>query len=120
MSVIIYHNPRCSKSRKSLELLEQHQQQPQIIEYLKSPPDAETLRQLLDKLGLKARDLLRSGETEYKAAGLDDMNLSEDEIITAMVKYPKLIERPIVVMGDRAVLGRPPERVLELIGAGDA
>lgn len=120
MPVIIYHNPRCSKSRKTLELLEHHQQQAQIIEYLKTPPDAATIKQLLDKLGISARELLRSKEAEYKAAGLDNTELSEDQIIAAMVQYPKLIERPIVVLGNRAVIGRPPERVLELIGDNDA
>jgi arsenate reductase len=116
MSVIMYHNPRCSKSRKTLELLEQHQQQPQIIEYLKTPPDANTLKQLLVKLRITARDLLRSKETEYKLAGLDNQNLLEDEIIAAMIKYPVLIERPIVVIGNNAIIGRPPEKVLELLG----
>lgn len=116
MSVIIYHNPRCSKSRKSLELLQQHRIQPEIVEYLKTPPDAETLKQLLAKLGISARDLLRTKEADYQTAGLDDPNLSNDAIIAAMIKFPKLIERPIVVIGQRAVLGRPPERVLELIG----
>lgn len=120
MSVIIYHNPRCSKSRKTLELLEEHQQQPQVIEYLKTPPDAKTLKQLLVKLGISARDLLRSKEEEYNLAGLGNQNLSEDEIIAAMIKFPKLIERPIVVFGDKAILGRPPEKVLELIGHDDA
>lgn len=120
MSVIIYHNPRCSKSRKTLELLELHQQHPQIIEYLKSPPDTQTLKQLLKKLGISARDLLRSKEEEFKLAGLDDPNLSDDEIIATMIKFPKLIERPIVVVGNKAILGRPPEKVLELIGHDDA
>jgi arsenate reductase len=120
MSVIIYHNPRCSKSRKTLELLEQHQQQPQIIEYLKTPPDAITLKQLLVKLGIAARDLLRTKEEEYTLAGLNDQNLSDDEIIAAMIKFPKLIERPIVVIGNKAIIGRPPEKVLELIGYDNA
>lgn len=115
MSVTIYHNPRCSKSRKALELLEQHQRQPQIIEYLKTPPDAETLKQLLEKLGISARELLRSNEDEYKGAGLDDLTLSEDAVIAAMTKYPKLIECPIVVIGNKAVVGRPPEKVLDLM-----
>ena len=116
MSIVIYHNPRCSKSRKTLELLEQHQQQPQVIEYLKTPPDAQTLKQLLQKLGISARDLLRTKEDEYALAGLDNPGLSDDEIIAAMVRFPKLIERPIVVSGNVAILGRPPEKVLELIG----
>jgi len=115
MSVTIYHNPRCSKSRKALELLQQHQQQPQVIEYLKTPPDADTLKQLLEKLGISARELLRSKEDEYELAGLDDITLDEDAVIAAMIKYPKLIERPIVIIGNKAVLGRPPEKVLDLI-----
>lgn len=120
MSVTIYHNPRCSKSRKTLELLEQGRLQPLIIDYLKTPPDAHTLRQLLNKLGITARELLRSNEEEYHLAGLDDLSLSDDAIIEAMVKYPKLIERPIVVVGNQAVIGRPPERVLDLIGHDNA
>jgi arsenate reductase len=120
MSVIIFHNPRCSKSRKTLELLEQHQRHPQIIEYLQTPPDAQTLKDLLVKLGITARELLRSKEEEYKLAGLDDLSLSDDAIIAAMIKYPKLIERPIVVIGDKAIIGRPPEKVLELIGRNHA
>jgi arsenate reductase len=115
MPVIIYHNPRCSKSRKTLELLEQHQQHPQVIEYLKTPPDAQTLKTLLVKLGITARALLRSQEEEYQLAGLDDPTLSDDAIVAAMIKYPKLIERPIVVVGNKAILGRPPESVLELL-----
>jgi len=120
MAVTIYHNPRCSKSRKTLELLEQHQQQPQVVEYLKTPPDANTLKQLLKQLGITARELLRSQEEEYKLAGLDDLTLNEDAIIAAMMKYPKLIERPIVVIGNKAIIGRPPEKVLDLIGHDNA
>lgn len=120
MSVTIYHNPRCSKSRKTLEILEQHQQHPQIIEYLKTPPDAQTLKDLLVKLGITARELLRSKEEDYKLAGLDDLALSDDAVIEAMIQYPKLIERPIVVIGNKAIIGRPPEKVLELIGHDDA
>lgn len=117
MSVTIYHNPLCSKSRQTLELLEQHQQHPQIVEYLKTPPDTFTLKMLLIKLNISARDLLRRNELEYKTAGLENQNLSDDEIIAAMIKYPNLIERPIVVIGEKAILGRPPEKVLELIGS---
>lgn len=116
MSVVIYHNPRCSKSRQTLEILEQRQLQPQVIEYLKTPPDAATLKQLISMLGINARDLLRNKEAEYKTAGLDNPDLSDEDIIAAMVSYPKLIERPIVIIGKRAIIGRPPERVLELIG----
>ena len=120
MTITIYHNPRCSKSRKTLELLQQGQQQTQVIEYLKSPPDATTVKQLINKLGITARDLLRSKEEEYKLAGLDDRNLSDDALIAAMVKYPVLIERPIVVIGEKAILCRPPEKVLALMGHDDA
>lgn len=111
----IYHNPRCSKSRQSLQLLEENGQQPEVIEYLKTPPDAASLKTILTQLGISARDLLRKGEAEYKQAGLDNMELSEDEIINAMVQYPKLIERPIVIKDNQAVIGRPPEKVLTLL-----
>lgn len=113
--VTIYHNPRCSKSRTTLALLEENGVTPEIVLYLETPLPATGIRQLLGKLGLTAADLVRKGEDAYKEAGLDK-NSAEDEIIAAMVDYPKLIERPIVVLGDRAVLGRPPENVLELIG----
>lgn len=111
----IYHNPRCSKSRAALDLLTAHGVEPTIVRYLDSPPDAATLAQLLDRLGLEPRALLRSGEDEYKALNLADPALGREALIAAMVAHPKLIERPIVVRGDRAVLGRPPERVLELL-----
>ena len=111
----IYHNPRCSKSRQTLALLEENGVQPQVVQYLETPPDAKTLKQLLKKLGLNARDLIRKGEDEYKANRLDNPKLSEAELIAAMVKHPKLIERPIVVKGEQAVLGRPPENVLQLL-----
>jgi arsenate reductase (glutaredoxin) len=111
----IYHNPRCSKSRQTLQLLEQHGIAPGIVLYLDQPPSKKTLKQLLSKLGLPARDLLRKGEDEYRELGLADMKLSETALIDAMHAHPKLIERPIVVHGERAVLGRPPENVLELI-----
>lgn len=116
MSVRIYHNPRCSKSRETLALLEQQQLQPEVIEYLKTPPDADTLKQILSWLGISARDLLRRKESEYLSLGLDNPDLGDEAIIAAMVSHPKLIERPIVIQGNRAVIGRPPERVLELIG----
>lgn len=116
MTIRIYHNPRCSKSRQTLSLLEQRQLQPEVIEYLKTPPDAATLRKILDMLGIHARELLRSKESEYQELGLDNPALDDDAIIAAMVSHPKLIERPIVIQGNRAVIGRPPERVLELIG----
>lgn len=113
--VTIYHNPRCSKSRQTLALLQQRGIEPEIVLYLDSPPDAATLRQLLVKLGLKPRDILRRGEDAYKENHLDDPELSDVQLVDAMVRYPKLIERPIVVNGDRAALGRPPENVLTIL-----
>ncbi|GMU47070.1 MAG: arsenate reductase (glutaredoxin) [Porticoccaceae bacterium] len=113
--VTIYHNPRCSKSRQTLELLRQRGIEPEIVHYLETPPDATTLQELLGKLGLNARQLLRKGEPEYRAAGLDDPSLDDATIVAAMVRHPRLIERPIVVAGARAALGRPPESVLEIL-----
>lgn len=111
----IYHNPRCSKSRQTLALLEENGVLPEIVLYLETPADAATLKQLIKKLGISARELLRKGEEEYKTNNLKDPELSDDQLIQAMVKHPKLIERPIVIKGDRAVLGRPPENVLDLL-----
>ncbi|MDP2226385.1 MAG: arsenate reductase (glutaredoxin) [Moraxellaceae bacterium] len=113
--ITIYHNPRCSKSREALALIEANGHAPVIIDYLKAPPDAATLKKLLTALGLEARALLRSKEAEYAELGLDDSHLDEAALIAAMVAHPRLIERPIVVSGRRAVIGRPPERVLELL-----
>mgnify|MGYP001549169560 FL=1 len=115
MPVTIYHNPRCSKSRQTLELLRGHGVEPVIVEYLKTPPDAAVLKRLLRLLGMSPRDLIRKGEKEYREAGLHDPALSGEALIGAMVRYPVLIERPIVVAGDKAVLGRPPENVLSLL-----
>ncbi|CDF82732.1 arsenate reductase (glutaredoxin) [Pseudomonas sp. QL9] len=111
----LFHNPRCSKSRGALELLEARGLSPQIVRYLETPPSAAELKVLLGKLGMTARQLLRTGEDEYKALGLDDSQLSEAQLIQAMVEHPKLIERPILVAGDKAVVGRPPEKVLEIL-----
>lgn len=111
----IYHNPRCSKSRQTLDLLTTHGIDADIVEYLKTPPDAETLSHLLDLLGLQPRELMRSNEDEYKSLKLDDDTLSRDQLIAAMVAHPKLIQRPIVVHKERAALGRPPEGVLEIL-----
>nr|WP_010133043.1 arsenate reductase (glutaredoxin) [Microbulbifer agarilyticus] len=111
----IYHNPRCSKSRQTLQLLQENNVEPEIVLYLETPPDAATLKTILGKLGIAPRDLLRKGEDAYKELNLKDAGHSDDALIDAMVNHPKLIERPIVVKGDRAVLGRPPENVLELI-----
>jgi arsenate reductase len=114
-SVTIYHNPRCTKSRQTLALLEQHGIQPKIIEYLVTPPTETELKRLLKLLGISPRELLRTKEEEYKQARLDKPDVSDAEIIRAMVKYPRLMERPIVVAGNKAALGRPPENVLKII-----
>ncbi|MGH1484578.1 MAG: arsenate reductase (glutaredoxin) [Cellvibrionaceae bacterium] len=111
----IYHNSRCSKSRQTLALLEENDIKPTIIDYLDTPPNAETIESLLSKLGLSVRDIIRNGEESYKALGLSNIALSDKELIDAIVAHPKLLQRPIVVKGDKAVVGRPPENVLNLI-----
>lgn len=111
----IYHNPRCSKSRQTLALIEEKGLTPTIIRYLESPLDAAEISDLLMKLGISARALLRKGEQDYKDQNLKNTQLSEAELIDAMATYPKLIERPIVVKNNKAILGRPPENVLDLI-----
>jgi arsenate reductase len=113
--ISIFHNPRCSKSRGALELLEERGIQPQIIRYLETPPSAAELKALLGKLGIGARQLLRTGEDEYKELDLANPALGDDQLIAAMASHPKLIERPIVIVGDKAVIGRPPEKVLEIL-----
>lgn len=115
MAVTIYHNPRCSKSRQTLALLEEHGVKPRIVEYLKTPPDRATLSALLRKLGLPASALVRRKEPEFKALGLDAPDTSESAMLEAMARHPKLIERPIVVAGRKARVGRPPEAVLEIL-----
>lgn len=115
MQVVIYHNPRCSKSRQTLQLLQDRGIEPEVIEYLKTPPDKAKLRQLLKLLGMKPRELMRSRETAYQEAGLDRDDVSDDQLINAMVAHPVLIERPIVVANGKAALGRPPEQVLEIL-----
>ncbi|MDG2046695.1 MAG: arsenate reductase (glutaredoxin) [Halioglobus sp.] len=110
----IYHNPRCSKSRITLALLKENGVNPTVVLYLDSPPDIKELKALLKKLGMAAAQLVRRGEEAYKASGLN-RDSDEEEILAAMATYPKLIERPIVVKGRAAVLGRPPENILELI-----
>lgn len=111
----LYHNPRCSKSRAALELLRGRGVEPAVVAYLESPPDAAELREVLARLGIGARALLRSGEDECAQLGLDDASLGEDALIAAMAAHPRLIERPVFVHGGRAAIGRPPERVLELL-----
>ena len=113
MTITIYHNPRCTKSRETLALLRDRGIEPRIVEYLKTPPDATELQRLLKLLGLKPRELLRSKEA--KEAGLDKPGLSDAQIIAGMTKHPAVIERPIVVNGSKAALGRPPEAVLKIL-----
>lgn len=115
MSLTIYHNPRCSKSREALRLIEERGIRPKVVRYLDTPPDAPTLDSLLRLLGLEPRELMRRKEPEYQGLGLDDPTLSRDALIAAMVAHPRLIERPIVLKDGKAILGRPPERVLDLL-----
>lgn len=115
MTVSIYHNPRCSKSRQTLDLLRQRGIEPQIIEYLKNPPTAVELDRLLVLLDMEPRQLMRRKEREYAELGLDDPSLSRDQLLAAVAAHPRLLERPVVVNGDHAALGRPPENVLEIL-----
>ncbi|MFC3624736.1 arsenate reductase (glutaredoxin) [Vogesella amnigena] len=110
-----YHNPRCSKSREGLQLLQDRGAELQVIEYLKTPPSAEELRHILVLLGIPARELLRSKEEEYQALGLADTSLDDDALIAAMLAHPRLIERPIAVSDTAAAIGRPPENLLKLL-----
>ena len=113
--VTIYHNPRCSKSRQTLDLLQARGIEPDVVAYLETPPDAATLRRLLAQLGLTPRQLMRRGEDRYRDLGLDDPSLGEDALVRAMVENPVLIERPIVVTDHGAALVRPPENVLAIL-----
>ena len=112
---IIYHNPRCSKSRQTLEILNRQDVNTEIVLYLESPPSTEEIVSILQKLDLNPRDIIRKGEEEYKVLNLKDQSLTENELITFMSKNPNLIERPIVIKDDKAVIGRPPENVLSII-----
>ncbi len=111
----MYHNPRCSKSRQTLELLQDNGIKPVIVLYLETPPDASQLTSIIGKLGISPRQLLRKGEQAYKDNNLKDPTLSEEQLIAAMCQHPKLIERPIVIHGEQAKIGRPPESVLEIL-----
>ena len=115
MAISIFHNPHCSKSRATLALLQEQGIEPEIRLYLESPPDANELSSILQKLGKSPRELMRKGESEYRELGLNDETLSDDELIQAMVSAPKLIERPIVLANGRAAVGRPPESVLDIL-----
>jgi arsenate reductase len=115
MSVKIYHNPRCSKSRQTLQLLQDKGIDPNVVEYLKAPPDKTTLEEILAMLGLEPRELMRKKEKEYKVLQLDNPALTRDQLIEAMIANPKLIERPIVIQNGKAAIGRPPEKVLDIL-----
>lgn len=115
MSTTIWHNPRCSKSRQTLALLVDREIEPNVVLYLETPPDAKELDSVLTKLGQNPRDLMRKGEEAYKTLGLDNHNLTRDQLIGAMIANPALIERPVVINGDKATVGRPPENVLKIL-----
>ena len=111
----IYHNPRCSKSRQTLELLKEKNIEPEVVLYLENPPSEDEISNLISILGINTRELLRKGEDEYKAHNLKDQTMSDQKIIEIMSENPKLIERPIVISNNKAIIGRPPENVLKLI-----
>lgn len=115
MPVTIFHNPKCSKSRQTLEVLRDRGQDPNVIEYLKTPPDAATLGELVKKLGLQPLDIMRTGEDLFKAARASVLVMSADEQLSWLAANPKVLQRPIVVVGERARIGRPPESVLEIL-----
>ena len=115
MSVKIYHNPRCSKSRQTLQLLEENGVQAEVIQYLKTPPTADELDAILTMLNIQPRELMRTKEAEYKATGMDNPDLDRDALIAGMVNTPKLIEGPIVLANGKAAIGRPPESVLAIL-----
>ncbi len=113
--ITIYHNPRCSKSRATLELLRAQGYEPHIIDYLKEPPGEKELAAILKLLGLQPRELMRRKETEYRQEDLDNPGLKDRDLIRAMHRHPRLIERPIVLANGKAALGRPPEAVLKIL-----
>ena len=115
MSIRIYHNPKCSKSRQTITLLKEKGIDPEIIEYLKTPPESSEIRNILDLLGLAPREIMRTKETTYNELNLDNPDLSDDELISTMVENPILIERPIVLANGKAAIGRPPENILDII-----
>jgi arsenate reductase len=115
MTVTIYHNPRCSKSRQALELLRENNVEPDIVEYLKTPPTVSELDAILRMLAKEPRELMRRKESVYRDLALDDESLDRHSLLQAMVEHPILIERPIAVADDRAALGRPPEKVLDVV-----
>lgn len=114
-STTIYHNPRCSKSRAAMELLTEKGIDASVVKYLETPPNKETIEDLLKMLGLEPRELMRKGEQEYKDNNLADENLSRDNLIDAMVKFPKLLERPIVIKDGKAAIGRPIQNIIDIL-----
>ena len=114
-NVTIYHNPRCSKSRQTLELLQEKGIDVDVVEYLSTPPDSGQLDHILTLLGLEPRELMRNNEAEYREQGLDNPDLTRKQLIALMVQYPKVIQRPIVIKDGKAAIGRPPETVLEIL-----
>jgi len=115
MTVTVYHNPRCSKSRAAMEYLEENGIEAEVVKYMDSPPDANDIKELLSMLGMSPRELMRKHEKVFKDAGLDDPTFTDDELIEAMAQCPSLIERPIVVNNGKAVLARPPETVQDIL-----
>lgn len=115
MHVKIYHNPRCGKSRQTLQLLREQGIEPEVIEYLKTPPNAQELNDILQKLGMEPHELIRKTESEYETSGLSDEKLDRQALVKGMVKHPILIERPIVIANGKAAIGRPPENILNIL-----
>ena len=113
--IIIYHNPKCGKSRQALEIIKSKNIEPTVILYLENQISKKEVYELLSKLKLEVRDILRNGEDEYKKNNLKNENLNNDRLIEFLIKYPKLLQRPIVVKGDKAVIGRPPEEILNIL-----
>ena len=114
-AVTIYHNPRCSKSRQTLQLLQENGVEPDVVLYLEDTPSTDALGKIIKTLGISVRELMRTGESAYKENGLKDTNLSDQQLLEAMVENPKLIQRPIVLANGQARIGRPPELVLEIL-----
>jgi arsenate reductase len=114
-STVIYHNPRCSKSRAAMELITEKGIEVEVVKYLETPPDKSTLSNILDMLSLEPRELMRKGEQEYKDNNLADESLSRDQLIDAMVKFPKLIERPILIKDGKAAIGRPIQNIIDIL-----
>lgn len=120
MHVKIYHNPRCSKSREALALLEKNGVKPQVVEYLENPPSRKEIKDLLEMLGVPVRQLLRSKEPEFAAMGLENAKLTENALVKVLAENPRLMERPVVVVdGAKAVIARPPEKLLDILRAKD-